>query len=317
MKKAERLNGIIYALKEKGRLNCKELAKLFEVNERTIYRDIDALSQLKVPLVSYEGKNGGYEIDLNYFIPSIQLTEQEIIMLLMVLNVGQEIKIPNLTAEYQLLRSKIINVLAESDKSKVTRLLEHISFDLARVLPKNYSDKVMPIILESFMEEKNICIAYSVPAKGAVTERKVSPTELFFSDGGWYLSGFCHKRMEKRTFRLDRIENIVLTDETNTYLGKAVQSVGDKFTLKEYVFELTRPLYRLIKDNYYMENCTVLNDPEKGSNDEKMTVKVFSKYEEEITSLVLSNPFDIKLLGPDKYKKHLQNLVSELFNQYL
>ena len=310
MKKAERLNGIIYALKEKGRLNCRELAELFEVNQRTIYRDIDALSQLKVPLVSYEGKNGGYEIDFNYFIPSIQLTEQEIIMLLMVLNVGQEIKIPNMGGEYQLLRSKIINVLAESDKRKVNRLLEHISFDVARVLPKHYSDKVMPTILESFLEGKNIHISYYVPAKEEVTERKVSPTKLFFIDGGWYLSGFCHKRLEKRTFRLDRIEKIELIDELNTYLGKTLQSTGDKFILKEYRFEISKPLYRLIKENFYMENCTVLCD------DERMTIQVVSKYEEEITNLILSNPYDIKLLGPEDYKEHLRTLINELVHKY-
>lgn len=311
MKKTERLNGIIYALKEKGKLNCKELSELLEVSERTIYRDIDALSQLKVPLISYEGKNGGYEIDKNYFIPSIQLTEQEVIMLLMVLNVGREMKIPNMGSEYQLLRSKIINVLGEADRTKVNQLFKHVSFHVDRVLPKDYSDKVLPSILESFMEGKNIYITYYAPVNEGMTERKVSPTKLFYSDGGWYLSGFCHKRSEKRTFRLDRIDKIELMDELNTYLGKPIQSASDKFTFKEYHFEISKPLYRLIKENFYMENCTVLIDGEK------MNIKVLSKYEEDITNLILSNPYDIKLLGPEAYKEHIRALIRELCNRYI
>lgn len=311
MKKAERLNGIIYALKEKGKLNCKELSELFEVSERTIYRDVDALSQLKVPLFSYEGKKGGYEIDESYFIPSIQLTEQEVIMLLMVLNMGQAIKIPNLGSEYQLLRAKIINVLTERDRKKVNQLLKHVSFYVDRLLPKDYSEKVLPTILESFMEGRNIFIIYYVPANGRMTERKVSPTELFYSDGGWYVSGFCHKRLEKRTFRLDRIDKIELMDEINAYLGKSIQSTYDKFVLKEYHFEISKPLYRLIRENFYMENCTVLADGER------MEIHVQSKYEEEMTNLILSNPHDIKLLGPASYKEYIRTLVHELYSKYI
>jgi predicted DNA-binding transcriptional regulator YafY len=311
MKKAERLNGIIYALKERGKLNCKELSELFEVSERTIYRDVDALSQLKVPLISYEGKKGGYEIEDDYFIPSIQLAEEEVIMLLMVLNMGKEIKIPNMGSEYQLLRSKIINVLTEPNRKKVNQLLKHVSFYVDRLLPKDYSEKVLPIILESFMEGKNIFITYYVPANGNMTERKVSPTELFYSDGGWYVTGFCHNRLEKRTFRLDRIGKIELVDEINVYLGKEIQSTYDKFVFKEYHFEISKPLYRLIRENFYMENCTVL------AEGEKVEVQLLSKYEEEMTNLILSNPHDIKLLGPEPYKEHIRKLINELYHKYI
>ena len=41
-----------------------------------------------------------------------------------------------------------------------------------------------------------------------------------------------------------------------------------------------------------------------------------SKYEEEITNLILSNPYDIKLLGPEDYKEHLRTLINELVHKY-
>lgn len=58
MKKTERLNGIVYALKDRGKLTASELSELFEVSLRTIYRDIDALSQLKVLLSPRRGSRG-------------------------------------------------------------------------------------------------------------------------------------------------------------------------------------------------------------------------------------------------------------------
>ncbi len=57
-------------------MTAKELADFFEVSERTIYRDIDALAQLKVPIISFEGYEGGYRIQDNYFIPSLRLEEK-------------------------------------------------------------------------------------------------------------------------------------------------------------------------------------------------------------------------------------------------
>ena len=53
MKKIERMNAIIYILKEKGRVSAKEMAALLEVSDRTVYRDIDALSQIKIPIITF------------------------------------------------------------------------------------------------------------------------------------------------------------------------------------------------------------------------------------------------------------------------
>ena len=63
------------------RINCKttikELAKKFNVSEKTIRRDLDKLSVLGIPIISYRGKNGGIEIDKNYIIAKYVLTKAD------------------------------------------------------------------------------------------------------------------------------------------------------------------------------------------------------------------------------------------------
>ena len=54
-----RLFKILYCLLEKGRATAPELAAKFEVSTRTIYRDIDALSEAGIPLYTEAGRNGG------------------------------------------------------------------------------------------------------------------------------------------------------------------------------------------------------------------------------------------------------------------
>jgi len=121
MKKTERQNGNTNLLRMRGKMTTKELAAYISMSERTIYRDIDALSQLHVPIISYEGLGGGYEIDSSYFLPSIKLSEQELLMLLMVLKAGEEFRIPNMAADYNLLSGKLLNVLPDEERQKASQ----------------------------------------------------------------------------------------------------------------------------------------------------------------------------------------------------
>ncbi|MDZ7542646.1 HTH domain-containing protein, partial [Clostridium perfringens] len=60
MQKIERIMAIILALKKNKKMIAKELADTFEVDIRTIYRDIQALSEMNIPIISYTGSEGGY-----------------------------------------------------------------------------------------------------------------------------------------------------------------------------------------------------------------------------------------------------------------
>ena len=64
--KNNRLFGILYLLLAKNKVTAKELADYFEVSIRTIYRDIDILSSLSIPIYASKGKNGGIELLENY-----------------------------------------------------------------------------------------------------------------------------------------------------------------------------------------------------------------------------------------------------------
>ncbi len=81
---------------------------------------------------------------MNYFMPSISLNEQEIIMLLIVLNYGETIRLPSLTADYQVLKGKVIHALKDVDQIKVKKLMKHIRFGSHRMsrpaMNRIYSD---------------------------------------------------------------------------------------------------------------------------------------------------------------------------------
>ena len=75
--KNNRLFGILYLLLAKNKVTAKELADYFEVSIRTIYRDIDILSSLSIPIYASKGKNGGIELLENYKFDKSLFTEEE------------------------------------------------------------------------------------------------------------------------------------------------------------------------------------------------------------------------------------------------
>ncbi len=66
--KVDRLVSIIMILLDKERIGAQELADMFEVSPRTIYRDIDAINMAGIPVHSTSGVGGGFEIMERYKI---------------------------------------------------------------------------------------------------------------------------------------------------------------------------------------------------------------------------------------------------------
>ena len=312
MKKTERQNGIVHLLRIRRKMTANELAAHFEVSERTIYRDIDALCQLRVPIVAYEGLGGGYEIDPSYFMPSIKLSEQEIIMLLMVLKAGEELRIPNMVTDYHLLSSKVINVLSDEERQKAAQVMAHIEFDVIRIMPKDYIPNVIKPILEAFWRSCDLQIEYYHPEKDKTEHRRISPIRLLFADGGWYVTGYCHSRQAKRTFRLDRIVAMACLDEENRYMKSQLPlPQHDKYTWYTYELMIDPALYRIIKEDVYLQRAEV-KPTEKG-----LYLTVTTPYKNEIRQLVLSHPEQVTALKPEAFIQEIEELSQAICKKYL
>jgi len=312
MKKTERQNGIVHLLRIRKKMTANELASYFEVSERTIYRDIDVLSQLRVPIIAYEGLGGGYEIDPSYFMPSIKLSEQEILMLLMVMKAGEELRIPNMVTDYNLLSSKVINALSDDERQQAAKVLSHIEFDMIRIIPKGYIQDVLKTLLEAFWKSCDLELAYYHPERDETEHRRFSPINLVFEDGGWYVSGYCHLRQEKRTFRLDRIVSMTCLGEENVYMNSQLTlPKHDKFTWYTYELIIDPGLYRIIKDNDYLQHAEVK------SIESGLHLTVRTPYKNEIRQLVLSHPEQVTALKPEMFVQEIQKLSELICKKYL
>jgi len=203
MKKAERLNWIVMTLKQRGRMTVRQLAEYMEVSERTIYRDMTALGAIQVPLAVREGSGGGYEIDSAYFLPVLRLNDREILVLLLLLKFAGKLHLEDYRADIRTLGHKLLEVSRE-DPGRLREAMAHIRFGRDAIVRETCPEGVFSRVVEAFLRMRRLRLTCFKPLRGEATERTVTPLELLYADGCWYLRAFCHARLERRTFRLDR-----------------------------------------------------------------------------------------------------------------
>lgn len=309
MKKNERLNGIIYLIKERKRISAQEIANYFEVSLRTVYRDIDALGQLKVPIISYEGVGGGYEIEDTYFLPTIQLTDEELYLLMLALMAGKEIQVPGSGIAYEMLTLKLKNTLSAHRDQSAKNFLDNCLFYTGNIRPDTYHNLLLNTLIQSFEQGVKLHISYFTPMSNEVNDRLVSPYQLQYDLGGWYLVAYCHLREAMRMFRLDRIRTIGLT----SYISEADKCLPfiqqEKVALeKGYIVKMDERLYELIFQDAVMRDHQLLSKM-------PLTLKLFA-HESHVMELVMRNPDKVKVLEPESFIEAIREKIQDLTNNY-
>lgn len=228
-KRLSRLTAILTQLQTKRLLTASELADKFSVSKRTIYRDIKALEQADVPILTEDGK--GYTIMDGYRIPPVMFTESEANALITAEQLILRNKDASLVKEYTDAINKIKSVLHNTTKDKAYLLSNRIVFrhnsDNDRT--SNYLS-TLQLALTNFNLTK---IKYHLPDTDQTSERTIEPFAVYSTQDNWLLIAFCRLRKDFRAFRLDRIERLnILTDKFEPH----------KITLQEY-FEICKAKY--------------------------------------------------------------------------
>ncbi len=215
MNRTDRLLAIVLELQRKGARRAEDLAATFETSKRTIYRDIQALSESGVPIVAQAGV--GYSLVEGYFLPPVSFSADEATMLLL----GSQLVAQHFDAQYRdaahSAGRKIEAVLSQPLRGEVEYLQNSIAFVAPETLARGQSAGYLPPIRRAIIERKTIRFhyhtRYAQDGKSARNTREADPYALLHYGDAWYLIGYCHLRRDIRNFRLDRISDLRLTDK--------------------------------------------------------------------------------------------------------
>lgn len=234
MHRAERLFQLLNLLRNRRTvMTARQMSDHLQVSERTIYRDIQALSLSGVPV---EGEAGvGYRLQRHFQLPPLMFDRHEVEALLlgarMVSGWGDE-------------------QMARSANNAIQKILA--------VLPDHlrHSDENLPLLVPTFDDYQKIYTAHSQTIREAIrlkrqviidyvradeqfSSRQIEPLGLIFWGKVWTLVAWCQLRNDYRVFRLDRIRQLTTSQETF--------ATSDQKSLEHYL-------------NLMVEHCAKHND---------------------------------------------------------
>lgn len=215
MNRIDRLVAILIHLQSRRIVTAGEIAERFEVSIRTTYRDIRALEEAGVPILSEPGK--GYSIMEGYRLPPVMFTHQEATALLTASKLVEKLTDNSLKNNYESALYKIKSVLKDHEQDYLEKLEKHISvMDAPSWFPQHSQNNYLSEIQQAIVSRKVLCLEYYSNHRNELTSRFAEPIGICFYSQRWHVIAFCRSRNEYRDFRIDRIKQLRVLDETFT-----------------------------------------------------------------------------------------------------
>ena len=229
MNRFDRALAILLLLRSGRTLSAPDLARRLEVSTRTIYRDIETLSEVGVPVYAEAGRAGGFRLVEGYFLPPIAFTVGEATSLLTGLALLDRLRAKPFAAELETAAHKLLAVVPDSLRNVLSQAQRVIGFeaipeDIFHPEPAQTTGtnaavssgddyqaeaQAITIFLKCIFDQQAVEFAYHSPYGQARETPIVAPYGILWDRDRWYLIG---RRLasspEPRLWRADRVVTI-------------------------------------------------------------------------------------------------------------
>jgi predicted DNA-binding transcriptional regulator YafY len=212
--RASRLVQLLLLLQARGRTTAGVLARELEVSERTIHRDVDALSAAGVPIYAERGPHGGIQLVDGYRTRLTGLTadEAEALFLSGLPGPAAELGLGTVLAAARL---KIMAALPSELRARASRLVERFHLDASGWFQASESVPHLAVLADAVWEGRRLDIVYQ--RDDSRVARRIEPLGLVLKAGIWYVVAAADDQI--RTYRARRIVEALDTGETFTRPG--------------------------------------------------------------------------------------------------
>jgi predicted DNA-binding transcriptional regulator YafY len=226
MNRVDRLMAIALRLQSRRLVRAEDLADHFEISVRTVYRDMAALGEAGIPIISEAGV--GYSLVKGYHLPPVMFTAEEASALSIGGKLVEHLTDASLRREMESALLKIRSVLPRDRQDYLDRLersTEIVSHNAATT-PRLTSQTLTPI-QRALAERRVLALDYQGTNRQDLTKRQVESLGLIYYVDNWHLIAYCRLRQDVRDFRTDRILKLQLQNE--------IFSGHTDFSMKRYL----------------------------------------------------------------------------------
>jgi predicted DNA-binding transcriptional regulator YafY len=199
---------VLEVLQARDHVTGADLAERLEVDLRTVQRYIVRLKDLKIPVESSRGVGGAYRLRPGYRLPPLLLTNEEAFALSLGLHSLRQVGLSAFAPATEGALAKLGRVLPKALRESIGTVQDVIAIEPG---PWVVSTPVEHLIRAASAIRTGKRIRFDYEAHdGAATRRQIEPYTVIHTDGRWYLIGYCLTRKALRTFRLDRVANLMV-----------------------------------------------------------------------------------------------------------
>lgn len=299
--KIDRQIGILSMLLQKDRVTAPYLADLFEVSRRTINRDIEDLCKAGIPIVTQQGASGGISIMENYKLDKTLFTNTEMRDILAGLRSLDSV---NGTNRYRKLMEKLSAGSSDFMVGNQSVLIDLSSW---------YKDSLAPKIewIRMAIDKcRELEFVYYSP-KGELA-RRIEPYYLIFRWTSWYVWGFCKKREDFRLFKLNRMDNLQISEQMFVKRQVPMPDLSNEriFPGRISVKALFEPecKWRLVEE-FGVESY-------KEQKDGRLLFQADYTDKENLVTWLLSFRDKVELLEPEEIRAEISECIEKMRGKY-
>lgn len=300
--KIERLYAITVYLLNHGRTSANELANYFEVSVRTIQRDIDSLCLSGIPVIAVAGAAGGYEISKQFILDKHIATSND----------------------YSYILTALKGLVSATNDPKARHTLEKA----AHIFKQNEVDMILDFSVLREGEQDTLQTLQTAIAKKRVVNfmytnndnetriHNVEPVAVLYRWYAWYLLAYSKPKNDYRTYKLVRIDNLKITDESFSKKHESANTIlknSDKTDSRPYTDILVKCREKAQARVREYLNGTVIEKLPNGNMIMKLTVV---ENEQFWIGTLLSLGDDVEVIAPKEIRKRLAESASKIVSLY-
>ncbi|MGE7624077.1 helix-turn-helix transcriptional regulator [Viridibacillus sp. NPDC096237] len=314
MPKIDNMLAILWMLRSGEKITAKQISEKLEMNIRTVYRYIDTISTSGVPIISEPGHNGGYTLLNNFIEAPLFFDFEEQTSLFHAAIFAEE-------AGYyggEALNRAISKLSKYSNQEQETKINQHLtSLEVISRLSSLSMEPFLKELEQATADGYSVKILYHKSGEKQLNYRLVNPYRIIYWNNKWYVIGFCHLRNDIRSFRVDRIESQMLTENKfnrpenfsarDFFMKNLLPTIEDKEGITSLVINGNESTLNDVCQHWFLGHYL----HERNSNQavfllEKDIVHTYIPY------LLLPYNKSIKVIEPISLKKRLIEVLSEL-----
>jgi predicted DNA-binding transcriptional regulator YafY len=315
--RADRLLSIVLLLQTHDCLTAGELAARLEVSERTIFRDMDALSIAGVPVFSERGRSGGWSLLEGYRTTLTGLNAPEIQALL--LNTpSQLLSDLGLEEAADVAMLKVLAALPQVTRRDAQYFRERIHFDAGQWFGSQEDIPCLVDLQQALWQDAQLEIEYQ-RGDGEIVSRIVDPLGLVAKGHVWYFIAAIDGDI--RTYRVSRMSGVRQTGKAvirpadfdlAAYWSQSTQEFLSQLPSYTTTLRVKQSLLPRIKSWRYAR----VDDIAPVAADGWLTIQVDFEVLEAACERVLSLGTDVIVLEPAELRASVLNIAQAIVQQY-